>query len=519
MINVKDIKLSLQESEDTLLDKVVKVLRCKKTDIISFEIQRKSLDARDIPYYNYSIDIDVKNEEKYLKLKQVSLTKTVKLQFEKVETDIRPIIIGYGPSGIFTALGLLRQGVKPIVFEKGSRVPKRSKDVYNFFQTGELNPESNVQFGEGGAGTFSDAKLTSRSKDPNISYISEVLVEFGAKKEILYEHMPHIGTDKIRKIVMNITDYLIENGVEFHFDEAVEKILIKENKVVGVETRKQQYFSEIVVAALGHSSFKLLESLYESGVAMEAKEFSVGVRVEHPRTLIDENQYGEYHKQLESASYKLIHKIDAKYSAYSFCMCPGGHIVSSNSEEGAICLNGMSYAMRDHAYSNSGILVPVRLNDLKEDDVLAGIRYIQQLEQRAYQISNSYKAPAQNIADFMKGTVSELHFKPTYPNGTVLYDLNKFFDQQIVYCLKEGFKHFDQKIPGFIKQGVMLAPETRTSCAVRITRGVDLQSINTKNLYPVGEGAGYSGGIVSSALDGLRCSLKIVDRIRNKEEL
>lgn len=514
MINVKDIKIYLNESEDLLLDKICKNLRCKRSDILSYQIDRKSLDARTIPYFNYSVDLEIKNQEKYLQLKNVSLTKTVSLQLEKVNCDIKPIIVGYGPSGIFAALGLLRQGIKSVVFEKGSRVNKRSKDVYNFFKTGELNPESNVQFGEGGAGTFSDAKLTSRSKDPNISYISEVFVEFGAKKEILYEHLPHIGTDRIRKIVTNITDYLIENGVEFHFDESVENLIIENSKVKGVITQKQEYYSDIVVLALGHSSFNLIENISKLGVMMEPKEFSVGVRVEHPRELIDRNQNGEYYKQLESASYKLIHKIDSKYSTYSFCMCPGGHIVSSNSEKGAICLNGMSYAMRNNEYSNSGILVPVRLEDLKSDELLAGIKYIKNLEKKAYDISGSYKAPAQNIKDFINDDLNPLIFESTYPNGTILYDLNNFFDDKIVKCLKEGFINFEKKIPGFIEKGIVLAPETRSSCAVRIKRKLDYQSENIENLYPIGEGAGYSGGIMSSSLDGLKCSMKIAERFK-----
>lgn len=514
MINIKNIKINLDENEDLLIEKICKYLKCKKTDILNFEIRRKSLDAREEPFFNYSIDLEIKNEHKYLKYSNVSLSSRVKLKFNKVQTNIKPIIVGYGPSGIFTALGLLRQGIKSIVFEKGSRIDKRSKDVYKFFNTNELNCNSNVQFGEGGAGTFSDAKLTSRSKDPNISYIAEVLVEFGAKKDILYDHLPHIGTDKIRKIITNITNYLMDNGVEFHFDETVNELIISDDEVKGVKTDKDQYFSQIVVLALGHSSFELLESINQAKVMMELKEFSVGVRVEHPRELIDKNQNGKYYQKLKSASYKLIHKINNKYSAYSFCMCPGGYIVASNSEENSICLNGMSYSTRDNAFSNSGILVPVRFNDLDADDLMSGIKYIKKLEEKAYNISGSYKAPAQNIKDFINDEVNELIFKSTYSNGTVIYNLNHFFDENIVKCLKEAFINFDKKIPGFIDKGIMLAPETRSSCAVRIKRNQDFQSENIKNLYPIGEGSGYAGGIISSALDGLKCSFKIAERFR-----
>lgn len=517
MLNINEIKLNLDENEEILPTKISQILKVKSSDIKNISIKRKSLDAREVPCFVYSVDFEIKNEDKYLKIKNITKTIRNKLILEKIETPIRPIVVGYGPSGIFATLGLLRQGIKPIVFERGSRIDVRSKEVDKFFKQNELNENSNIQFGEGGAGTFSDAKLTTRSKDLDMQYIVDTLIEFGAKESIRYEHLPHIGTDKIRSIIQRITNYLINEGVEFHFNSKVDEILIENEKVKGVRVDNEKYYSDIVVVALGHSAFDLFKSLHQSKVYLEAKEFAVGVRVEHPKLLIDKNQNKDYYNLLDSASYSLIHKINPAYSVYSFCMCPGGHIVSSGSNKQAICLNGMSYSLRNNKYSNSGILVPVRKQDLKNDDLFAGFEYILNLEKKAYNLSNSYKAPAQNIKDFLNNELNPLKFESSYSNGTFPYNLNNFFSENITNCLKEAFINFDKKIKGFIDEGIMLAPETRSSCPIRIKRNIDYQSVNIENLYPIGEGAGYSGGIMSSALDGLKASIKIKDKIKNKE--
>lgn len=521
MLNIQNFKLPISiKNEKDIKQSLSKKLKCGIEDITSLEIKRRSLDARSFPIlYNYSINFKIKNEKRYLNKKNISLVEEKKLKLKEIKTEKRPIIVGYGPSGIFLALGLIKQGIKPIIFERGKRIDERAKDVNLFFTKDILNQESNIQFGEGGAGTFSDAKLTTRSKDKDIDYILDILVEFGAKKEIKYDHLPHIGTDEIRKIIKKITDYLIANGAEFHFDTKVENFLIKNNKIYGVIAKQKEYYSDYVALACGHSAFDTMKVLEKNKIALEPKEFAIGVRVEHPALLINKNQYQNDYKKLGAASYKLIHKINSYYSAYSFCMCPGGYIVSSGSNINSICLNGMSYSNRANNLSNSGILVPIRKNDFYHNNILDGVEYILNYEKKAFNISNTYKAPAQNIQDFMNNCLNPLIFKSSYQNGTFLYDLNKFFEPKIVNYLKEAFLNFETKIPGFIKEGIMLAPETRSSCPIRIVRNKERESINTINLFPVGEGAGYAGGIISSCLDGLKTSIQIAQKIEKEYTL
>lgn len=515
MLNIQNFKLPISfQNENDIKMALSKKLKCNIKDITHLEIKRRSLDARSFPIlYNYSINFEIKNEKNYIKKKGISITQDIKLKLKKIETDKRPIIVGYGPSGIFLAIGLIRQGIKPIIFERGKEIDERIKDVDLFFTKNILNEESNIQFGAGGAGTFSDAKLTTRSKDKDIDYILDVLVEFGAKKEIKYDHLPHIGTDEIRKIIKRITSYLKENGATFYFDTKVEDFIIENSTIKAVVANKKTYYSDYVALSCGHSAFDTIKKLNEKGVSLEIKEFAIGVRVEHPAILINKNQHHKEYEKLEAASYKLIHKINTHYSAYSFCMCPGGYIVSSGSNKNSICLNGMSYANRSNKLSNSGILIPVRKDDFYKNDVLDGIKYILNYEEKAFNLSNSYKAPAQNILDFMNNELNPLIFKSSYQNDTFLYNLNNFFEPKIITYLKEAFLNFESKIPGFIKQGIMLAPETRSSCPIRIVRNKERESINIENLFPVGEGAGYAGGIISSCLDGLKTSIQIANKI------
>lgn len=510
MLIVKQIKLNALESEKNLKNKVIKKLHIKADELINYEIYQKSLDARKELNYVYSLKVQLKNEERHLNKPDVAAYQEPDLSVKKIKTNIRPIIVGYGPTGIFAAVRLVEAGFKPLIFEKGSRIAKREQDVDNFFKNGELNPLSNVQFGEGGAGTFSDAKLTTRNRHPFIKYVTNILIKYGANPEIAYESHPHIGTDTIRKIIAAITNDLIKAGAEFHFDEPLTDVLIEDQTIKGIITSKGQYLSPIVLLATGHSAYDIFKILDAHHVVLEQKDFSVGFRVEHPQAFINQNQYKEHNNpNLPAAEYFLTAKTSVNKGVYSFCMCPGGYVVPSNSEYETIVTNGMSYAARDNKLANSAILVQINKSDFG-DELFGGFDYIHDLEKRAYQISGSYAALSQNISDFMHGEVHDLHFKSSYCLGTYNYDFNKFFNERLIVAFKEAFEHYDHLIPGFIANGIMVGPETRSSCPLRIVRDQYFESVNTKGLYPGGEGAGYAGGIVSSALDGINIANKIL---------
>ena len=498
MLLIKDIKLKINE-EDRLQEKIEKVLG---HPIRSFTIRKRSLDARREPVYVYSVAVEVDHEERYLKKKGVSSYHREDLKAECLERNETCIIAGYGPSGIFSAWRLIEAGYHVIVFEKGKRIKERETDVERFFREGILDESSNVQFGEGGAGTFSDAKLTTRLKDPFIDYILDVLIEHGGNEKIRYEHHAHIGTDEIRRIIASITDDLIEKGCEFHFSEPVTDLqLNEERKVTAVITDRGRYECDRFLLGIGHSAHDTFDLLRTLDVYMEKKDIAVGFRVEHPQSLIDERQTG--YRIEEANEYFLTHK-DTK-GVYSFCMCPGGIVVPAMSEKETVVTNGMSYAARDSGVANSAILIQVR-----SDEFADGFDYLRKIEKEAYAYSSSYQALSQNISDYMNGEIRPLHFTSTYPLKTVLYDFNQMFTKEENEILKRAFLDFDRKIPGFIEQGIMVGPETRSSCPVRILRNERMQSINTPGLYPMGEGAGYGGGIVSCALDGIRIANAIL---------
>ncbi|MDO4500861.1 MAG: hypothetical protein Q4B60_06235 [Erysipelotrichaceae bacterium] len=508
MLLISEIKLLPNENESLLRKLILKKLHIKDSDLLSYSIYKKSTDARKELVFKYQVLAEVKNENKYLKIKNVSLYKKEDISVKKVKTDIRPIVVGYGPSGIFSTYRLVEAGFKPIVLEKGKRIEERAKDVDRFFNEGILNPESNIQFGEGGAGTFSDAKLTTRVKSPYNDYCLDILVKFGAKESIKYTPHAHIGTDEVRKVIQRITDYLIEQGAEFHFEEEMEDLLLNENhEVIGVKTKYREYMSKYVLFGVGHSAFNIIKRIYDLGVTMSAKDVAVGFRVEHPQSLIDENQISGG-KLNEASEYFLRYK-DEK-GVYSFCMCPGGIVVPAASDLGRTLTNGMSYAARDSGTANSAILIQVNKEEYGTG-VLDGFEYLKNLEEKAYQVSNSYKALSCNIKDFVYGTDNDFVYQTTYPLGTVKYDFNKFFNQKDTEILKKALLFFDTKIKGFVDKGIMVGPETRSSCPVRIDRNPEtLESINTKGLYPMGEGAGYGGGITSCAIDGARIADKII---------
>ena len=449
----------------------------------------------------YSVIVEA-DDEKQLLSKDVSIYIPEDLHPEYKERNETVIVAGYGPSGIFAAYRLMEAGYRILVFEKGKRIKDRQKDVERFFKTGILDPSSNVQFGEGGAGTFSDAKLTTRIKDKYIDYILDIFIAHGADKKIRYENHAHIGTDEIRKIIASITDEMIKKGVEFHFEEEMKEILLDEQrKIIGIKTEKGVYPCDHLLIGLGHSAYQSVKMLEEKGVYIENKDISIGFRVEHPQSFIDERQTGSI---IEAANeYFLRYK--GEKGVYSFCMCPGGFVIPAMSDENSIVTNGMSYAARDSGIANSAILIQVFKEEFED-----GYRYLHDLEKKAYDVSSSYKALSQNISDFMNGKLHPLIFDSTYPLGTVLYDFNEFFNEKDLKILKQAFLDFDKKIPGFIEKGIMVGPETRSSCPIRILRNEHYQSVNTANLYPMGEGAGYGGGIMSCALDGIRIANELI---------
>jgi uncharacterized FAD-dependent dehydrogenase len=498
MLLINNVKLRPDQDESDLKKIIEKKL---KHPIRSYEIKKRSLDARKSPVYVCSVLVEIDHEDRYVS-KDVKIYKKEDLHASYKERNEICIIVGYGPSGIFSAYRLCEAGFRVLVFEKGKRIAQREKDVEAFFQDGILNEDSNVQFGEGGAGTFSDAKLTTRIKDRYIDHILDIFVEHGADPSIRYENHAHIGTDIVRKVIERITDELIERGVEFHFEEEMTDILLDEHrKTLGIRTENGYYLCDHLLLGIGHSAWPTIRKLQGRGVYIEKKDISIGFRVEHPQKLIDERQTSS---MIEAANeYFLRYK--GEKGVYSFCMCPGGMVIPAMSDKETIVTNGMSYAARDSEVANSAILIQVFKEEFAD-----GYDFLQQLEKKAYRYSGSYKALAQNIEDFMNGEVKELRSASTYPLGTVLYDFNEFFKKEDLKIIKEALIDFDRKIPGFIKEGIMVGPETRSSCPVRIKRNDSLESVNTSGLYPMGEGAGYGGGIMSCALDGIRIANAII---------
>lgn len=512
MLLINELKLGLNDSESKLKELIIKRLHLKD-QTFTYDIHRKSIDSRKDITFTYQVIVSIDHEDRYLSHKGVSKYKKEDLKAHRVDTNERPVIIGYGPSGIFAACRFTEAGLKPIIIEKGKRIKEREIDVDNFFKNGILNPNSNVQYGEGGAGTFSDAKLVTRIKNPYIEYILDTFINNGAKPEIKYTAHSHIGTDEMRKVIEHITNYLKAQGAEFHFEEEVIDFEIKDNKLVKVITNKNEYASNYFLLGVGHSAYPTIKKLKEHGVYLEKANTAVGFRVEHPQSLIDNNQYhGIKSDKLEPSEYFLRYTSDK--SVFSFCMCPGGIVIPASSNEYRTLTNGMSYSKRDSGYANSAILVQVDTSEY-DDDVLSGFDYLKNIESKAYEISSSYKAIASNIKDYIDGEESELIFKPTYPLGVIQKDISVLFTSKQNEYLKQALKDFDKKIPGFINNGIIIGPETRFSSPVRINRNDKFESINTHNLYPMGEGSGYGGGIMSCSLDGIRVANSILDELKN----
>ena len=529
MIRIRQIKIPIEKDNiNHLKKKVSTILKCPEADIQKISISKKSLDARKKPniFYIYEIDVDVKNEEHLLKKhqsnKDIFLTPEEKYVYPKIgnkKLKHRPIIVGSGPAGLFCAYLLAELGYHPIIIERGEKIEERVKSVENFWKTGVLNKNSNVQFGEGGAGTFSDGKLNTLVKDKNfrMKKVFEIFVESGADKDILYTNNPHIGTDVLRKIIINLRKKIIDFGGEFRYKTTLTNINTKENKMTSIEINHKEIIeTDILVLAIGHSARDTFEMLDKKAFFLEPKPFAIGLRIQHPQELININQYGKNSKLLPPASYKLTYQTKEGRGVYSFCMCPGGYVVNASSEERRLAINGMSYHDRNSQNANSAIVVTISSKDYGTNP-LDGLTFQRELEEKAYYLGNG-KIPIQTIKDFHNSVESKKlgNISPIFKGDYQLTDLNQIFPSYISTSIKEALLHFNQKIPGFNDDDALLAGvESRTSSPVKIPRGENLES-HIKGIYPCGEGAGYAGGITTSAMDGLKVAESIISTYQNE---
>jgi uncharacterized FAD-dependent dehydrogenase len=525
MIRITELRLPIAHTPEDLEQAILKRLQLNTKDVISFEVFKRSYDARKnvALAFIYTVDVSVKNEEALLKRfsKDSHIRPSPDTSYHFIAKApesigagkaLRPVVIGFGPCGIFAALVLAQMGFKPIVLERGKQVRERTQDTWGLWRKNTLNPESNVQFGEGGAGTFSDGKLYSQIKDPKF-YGRKVIEEFvkaGAPEEILYVAKPHIGTFRLVGMVEKIRQEIIDLGGEIRFSQKVVGFHIENECITGVKIEGQADLpASHVVLALGHSARDTFAALYDAGVFMEAKPFSIGFRIEHPQSLIDKARLGPHagNELIGAADYKLVHHAKNGRAVYSFCMCPGGTVVAATSEPNRVVTNGMSQYSRNERNANAGIVVGITPDDYPGGP-LAGIEFQRQLESKAFELGGgNYEAPGQLVGDFLEGKPSTEFGKvlPSYKPGVHLTDLADSLPPYAIEAIREALPAFERQIKGFsMPDAVLTGVETRTSSPLRITRGPNFQSLNIKGLYPAGEGAGYAGGILSAGVDGIK---------------
>jgi uncharacterized FAD-dependent dehydrogenase len=528
LIRVADIKLPVGPGEkEGLIKALSRRLRVPEGDILALSIFRKSIDARrDSVFFVYTVDVSLKNERRLLeKPGERGVSVTPEMGYRHVDPGNiklknRPLIVGAGPAGLFAALILSEAGFCPLVLERGGDVDSRSAAVDRFWQTGELDEESNVQFGEGGAGTFSDGKLTTLIRDSRCRKVLEVLVAAGAPEEIRYINKPHVGTDILKKVVKNLRQRILELGGQVNFFSRVSGLRIEGGRVRGVEVNgRQEIEAGVVVLAIGHSARDTFRMLHDKGVFMEPKAFSLGVRVEHPQELINAAQYKNFadSEYLGPADYKLVYHNSGGRSCYTFCMCPGGVVVAAASESGGVVTNGMSYFSRSAANANGALLVGVTPADFGSGHPLAGIEFQRVWERKAFVLGGGgFKAPAQLVGDFLGGRPSTAMgpVTPSYPRGVTPSDLSLCLPGYVLDTIRGAIVQFDRKIKGFAHPGAVLTGvETRSSSPVRTKRNEGYEA-SVAGLYPAGEGAGYAGGIISSAVDGIRVAEAIAAKFR-----
>lgn len=528
MIRINEIKLSLDEDENLLKAKSAKILKINEKYIKNFSIYKKSVDARkkDDVHFTYSVDIEITLDENQIiakcKSKKVQIVKpyVYEIPLNKRTSKFRPVVVGFGPAGMFAGLILAQAGLKPIILERGKDIDSRKKDVDEFWTKRKLDEESNVQFGEGGAGTFSDGKLTTGIKSPFIRKVLEELYEAGAPEEILYSSKPHIGTDRLAIVVKNIRKKIEKLGGDVMMECKLEKLIVANGFIHGATYIHNGVSTDIetdsVIMAIGHSARDTVEMLYNMGVEIIQKPFSVGARIEHPQNLINKAQYGKFagHPKLGAADYKLsCHGLHER-GAYTFCMCPGGTVVAAASEKECVIVNGMSSLARDGANANSALLVGIETKDFPSEHPLAGIYYQREIEHKAFELAGGdYKAPAQLVGDFLTGKKSSAlgNVNPTCPTGVTLTNLDECLPQKVSATMKSAIVEMDKKLNGFnLYDAVLTAPETRSSSSVRILRNEFLEC-NINGVYPCGEGAGYAGGIISAAVDGIKCAHAVLE--------